>query len=555
MGIGAFILVAAASLGIQTFGNNTFGASVFSTFQGGTGTSSPSGILYGSGSATALQTVKIGTNLTFSGGTLSAAGSSGGVATTSFAATYPIQVSTSPLINYSSAFGTTTTNTWSNLQTFTSGFISNASSTIASGLFNMSGGASTTLLTVSGNQWLTALATPAGTVLAVDPTGKIIATSTSAGGVTAVTGTYPVQSSGGSTPAISLAFGTTTANTWSALQTFSGGFLSTSSSTVNALLSMTNASTTLLTIGSTWSTANVNTLLNTDTNGKFRNTIVSYPLVYTGSTGTLSNDFSTTTVNTWSQLQTFTSGFLSNASSTVTGKLSSTNSSSTLLSATTAWFTNLFTTNASTSLFTVSGNTWLTNLATAAGTFLAVDPNGKVIATTTPSGGSGSSAFTYITSQSATATTPYLYYTGLTSTYQTYKFVLTNVVPQTTNQSFYIRISTDGGATYKGTTYLNSNAETSGVSFNNFDGTQNDFRNTGGQGVSAEISVGSPADASRTKMFHGTGVGNVGGNPSGFSVNGWYDGNNNAVNGVQFIFSSGNVASGTIDVYGLKESN
>lgn len=40
------------------------------------------------------------------------------------------------------------------------------------------------------------------------------------GTVTAVTGTYPVQSTGGATPVISLAFGTTTANTWSALQQF-----------------------------------------------------------------------------------------------------------------------------------------------------------------------------------------------------------------------------------------------------------------------------------------------------------------------------------------------
>lgn len=42
------------------------------------------------------------------------------------------------------------------------------------------------------------------------------------GTVTSVTGTYPVQSSGGNTPAISLAFGTTTANTWSQTNIFSG---------------------------------------------------------------------------------------------------------------------------------------------------------------------------------------------------------------------------------------------------------------------------------------------------------------------------------------------
>lgn len=88
-----------------------------------------------------------------------------GVASTSFTATYPVQVSTSPLINYSLAFGTTTANTWALLQTFSN--------------------ASTSLLTVSGTQWLTGLATGAGAFLAVDNNGKVIATTspTTGGGV------------------------------------------------------------------------------------------------------------------------------------------------------------------------------------------------------------------------------------------------------------------------------------------------------------------------------------------------------------------------------------
>ena len=60
--------------------NQILGATVLFTSGGGTGTSSPSGILYGSGSANALKTVTIGSNLTFTGGTLSstASGSGGG---------------------------------------------------------------------------------------------------------------------------------------------------------------------------------------------------------------------------------------------------------------------------------------------------------------------------------------------------------------------------------------------------------------------------------------------------------------------------------------------
>lgn len=120
-------------------------------------------------------------------------------------------------------------------------------------LFSIGGdavvGASTAGGTI-GDLYLPKLGTPAGTVIAVDPDGKVIATTTSAGGVTSVTGTYPVVSSGGATPAISLAFGTTTANTWSALQTTS------------------NATTSLLTVsGSTWLTGITSAIPLTDSTG------------------------------------------------------------------------------------------------------------------------------------------------------------------------------------------------------------------------------------------------------------------------------------------------
>ncbi len=64
-------------------------ASVFATFQGGTGTSTPSGILYGdNGVTTALKTVTVGSGLTFAGGTLTATGNG---TVTNIATTFPIQ--------------------------------------------------------------------------------------------------------------------------------------------------------------------------------------------------------------------------------------------------------------------------------------------------------------------------------------------------------------------------------------------------------------------------------------------------------------------------------
>lgn len=94
----------------------SFGAahavSTFITGQGGTGTTSPSGILYGdNGATTHLNTVTIGSGLSFSGGTLT--NSSPG---TTYTATYPITLSGSA---FGIAFGTTTSNTWAGTQTFT----------------------------------------------------------------------------------------------------------------------------------------------------------------------------------------------------------------------------------------------------------------------------------------------------------------------------------------------------------------------------------------------------------------------------------------------------
>lgn len=67
-------------------------AGVYFTVQGGTGTSSPSGILYGDNGATShLNTVVLGSNCTFIAGVLNCTNAAGnGVATTSLATAWPI---------------------------------------------------------------------------------------------------------------------------------------------------------------------------------------------------------------------------------------------------------------------------------------------------------------------------------------------------------------------------------------------------------------------------------------------------------------------------------
>lgn len=101
------------------------------------------------------------------------------------------------------------------------------------------------------------------------------------GTVTSVTGTYPIQSTGGATPVISLAFGTTTNNLWSGTniwQNASSTFVN--SVTIGGNATVTNATTTGLFVSGDASTTNFfGSGLSTC------NTAGSSALIYTGSSG------------------------------------------------------------------------------------------------------------------------------------------------------------------------------------------------------------------------------------------------------------------------------
>jgi|GEM_PF-2886321 len=152
-------------------------------------------------------------------------------------------------------------NATSTLTQFNAGLTAFASSTIGSGTqsggLTIFGGATTTAnayfgaaITGATTFTLPTLGTAAGAFLAVDANGQIIATTTPSGGgggsgtVTNIATIYPLL--GGpitNTGTLSLAFGTTTANIWGSLQTFSAGFLAAASSTVNGTFVVTGQTT------------------------------------------------------------------------------------------------------------------------------------------------------------------------------------------------------------------------------------------------------------------------------------------------------------------------
>lgn len=156
--------------------------------------------------------------------------------------------------------------------------------------------------------------------------------------------------------------------------------------------------------------------------------------------------------------------------------------------------------------------------------------------------------------------------TGFDSTrYTDYRIVLNDILPATDNVSFRLRTSTDGGSSYDsgasdyswGSTY--SGAGANGGGNNNSNATSsilltggNAVGNAAGEGISGIIDIVNPGAAARCRVL-GT-FQNV--SPTGMEMTLVTTGRRLAaadVNGIEFSFDSGNIASGTIRFYGLRK--
>lgn len=260
-------ILAAGYLGIEHFNPQSFGAlSVLTVPQGGTGTSTAGGVLAGNGTS-AFKSVVIGSNLTWDGTTLSATGGAGA----SFGKTWEL------------ASGALTPTT-------TVGVIVSASSTVGDG--TQQGG-----LTIAGGATTTGFLVIQGT-----------ATSTFAGpiymtGTTAHLTSHGIRSDASDGLHIH-------ANNWTEVANLGVG------NTANAAFyGAVNVD------GNLRGPTSLTSILYGNS-GTLTNATISYPLQF--SAPTLSLAFGTTTTNEWSNLQTFTSGFISAASSTFTGNATTT---------------------------------------------------------------------------------------------------------------------------------------------------------------------------------------------------------------------------------------
>jgi len=181
-----------------------------------------------------------------------------------------------------------------------------------------------------------------------------------------------------------------------------------------------------------------------------------------------------------------------------------------------------------------------------------------------PLGTSSSGALTLLEQHTASASATLDFTASISSTYDDYLVEFINVLSATNSVEFRMRVSTDGGSTYDGGANYGSNVTwfNTGGSSGAFTINQTTIR-ISGDTVSNDATLASiagsyhliaPGDTTRQKAMYGrfTNAADVGGGAFRETVHadGGYQ-PTTAYNAFQFYFSSGNIASGTIRVYGV----
>lgn len=180
---------------------------------------------------------------------------------------------------------------------------------------------------------------------------------------------------------------------------------------------------------------------------------------------------------------------------------------------------------------------------------------GAPLALSTPlalaSGGTGNTteSWHYIetltASSSATLTT-----STFTSAFDDYSFVFDNIVPATDSVNFNATV--ESAASFQATTYLNATALTTAIDVE----TVSTMSNSAGKGFCGTLFFNNVNSTSVNKFMTGRGVFAVTATfvPTSINVAGYWNGGQGAITRVRFQMSSGNIATGSIKVYGMRNN-
>lgn len=190
------------------------------------------------------------------------------------------------------------------------------------------------------------------------------------------------------------------------------------------------------------------------------------------------------------------------------------------------------------------------------------DSGGTATALDGAAGGGG--AVVLLEQHTASTSASLDFTTAISATYDEYMIEIVRIVPATNATNLLMRMSTDGGSSYdSGSNYSGAGFRfsNSGSAVSNIGGTSINLSsnlsqtNTSTKGFSASLKLQSPGSTSLHKSVYGDGHGDDGsGSPDiGIVIGGKYL-STTAVDAFQFLMSSGNIASGTIRVYGIAKT-
>jgi hypothetical protein len=152
-------------------------------------------------------------------------------------------------------------------------------------------------------------------------------------------------------------------------------------------------------------------------------------------------------------------------------------------------------------------------------------------------------------------------FTNLSSTYSRYQVVLDSIVPATDNTTLMMRVSTDNGSTWENTNYSwvrisagtsSALAKSSGTTDTAFD-INAALGNTGNESWSGEITVFNPGQSGEyTRLRSNQSMSSAAAEFIISMSTGAWVGATTAIDGIQFLMSSGNLTSGTITLYRIR---
>ena len=180
-----------------------------------------------------------------------------------------------------------------------------------------------------------------------------------------------------------------------------------------------------------------------------------------------------------------------------------------------------------------------------------------------------SGAMVFIASSTASSSATIDFTSGIGSTYDEYIFVIVDLLPATNATSLWARFSDDGGSTWEAgaTDYLYASlaydSDGSPTDVNNDAGQaqmviSTPLSNTAGNTHNGKVMLSSPSNTTYDKnLVYRMGGVDSSGNSSGLigaSRLNQGGGTWAAIDGVRFLMSSGNIASGDFYLYGIKKS-